>query len=506
MEIDKLKAKRVLYITAAVIVLFGVALLMAVWGDKKKQKSPSLKKPEVTIYREGGLTGVEQFTSDMNSVRKSLSDLTKIAEKQQSSMETLNQRVSELEKPQSRAKHGDSPDRERDAPAERVPEFNVKRETLDLKAAPPLAPPLPRPLAGAGPIGVPAPAVPPVSAAEKPGQPAASVQPRQINITDSSGQSFDFKKVKEEKAQAFEAAFDAKKAQNVFMPVGSMFTAVMLTGASMPTSAATQKNPIPMVFRVKREAILANFASIDVRDCFLLASGYGQMATERVILRGEALTCVRPDGGVLETPLSAYIVGSDGQVGVAGRLTSKQGQLIANALLGGTISGLASPLQRSRVPALNLAPGAGSIYEDESMGQVLQSGVAGGFSQTASAIAKHYLKLAEETFPVIDVAAGEVVTVVVSQGVPLPLKGSTSLNRIAADSGDGAVRTALHRPTSQPKGGEAAAQKDPAKQPQAQPVWQSGAAFGTPEKDSSKPESLSDDINSAIRNTLGALK
>ncbi len=505
MEIDKLKAKRVLYISAAVIVLFGVALLMAVWGDKKKQKSPSLKKPEVTIYREGGLTGVEQFTSDMNSVRKSLADLTKIAEKQQGSMETLNNRVSELEKPQSRSKQADAPDREREAPAERVPEFNVKRETLDLKAAPPLASPLPRPLVGAGPAAAAPSVVPPTAqAGDKPAQPAASAQPRQINITDSSGQAFDFKKVKDEKAQAFEAAFDAKKAQNVFMPVGSMFTAVMLTGASMPTSQATQKNPVPMVFRVKREAILANFASIDVRDCFLLASGYGQMATERVILRGEALTCVRSDGGVLETPLSAYIVGSDGQVGVAGRLTSKQGQLIANALLGGGIAGLASPLQRSRVPALNLAPGAGSIYEEESMGQVLQSGVAGGLSQTANAIAKHYLKLAEETFPVIDVSAGEVVTVVVSQGVPLPLKGSTSLNRIAADSGDGAVRTALHKPAPQLKSGDGSAPKDPAKQPQ--PVWQSGAAFGAPEKEGSKPESLGDDINSAIRNTLGQLK
>lgn len=504
MEIDKLKAKRVLYIAAAVIVLFGVALLMAVWGDKKKQKTPSLKKPEVTIYREGGLTGVEQFTSDMNSVRKSITDLTKIVEKQQGSLETLNQRVTEMDKPQGRAKQPDAGERGSETQAERVPEFNVKRETLDLKAAPPLAPPLPRPLVGAGPAAPAAPVVPPPSTSEKPAQSGAAAQPRQINITDSTGQAFDFKKVKDEKAQAFEAAFDAKKGQNVFMPVGSMFTAVMLTGASMPTSQATQKNPVPMVFRVKREAILANFASIDVRDCFLLASGYGQMATERVILRGEALTCVRSDGGVLETPLSAYIVGSDGQVGVAGRLTSKQGQLIANALLGGGIAGLASPLQRSRVPALNLAPGAGSIYEEESMGQVLQSGVAGGLSQTANAIAKHYLKLAEETFPVIDVSAGEVVTVVVSQGVPLPLKGSTSLNRIAADASDSAVRTALHRPVAQPRAGEAPANKEPAKQQQT--VWQSGAAFGTPEKEGAKAESLGDDINSAIRNTLGTLK
>lgn len=505
MEIDKLKARQRLYTTGAVVGIFGVALLVAVWQGNKKQKTPALKKPEVTIFREGGLTGVEQFSADVGTLKKHLDDLTKVVGKQQASLEQVREQLSQAQKapPRPGSNPGDGHDREPESEQERIPEFNVKRETLDLKAPPPLASPLPRPLAGSGATEPASAPMAPVGAGS-PGKPStapAALQTRKINITDSSGQGFDYRKVKDQQAQAFEDAFEAKKAHNVFMPVGSMFTAVMLTGASMPTSAATQKNPIPMVFRVKREAILANFASIDVRDCFLLASGYGQMATERVILRGEALTCVRQDGGVLETPLSAYLVGSDGQVGVAGRLTSKQGQLIANALLGGMLSGFASPLQRTRVPSLNLAPGGGSIYEEETMGQVLQGGLAGGFAQSTNAIAKHFLKLADETFPVIDVSAGEVVTVVVSQGVPLPLKGSTSLTRIAADGATGATRGTARKDVPRQKTPEAATPE----QKQNPPVWQSGAAFGTPEKDNTT-HSLGGEINAAIRDTLGALK
>ena len=61
-----------------------------------------------------------------------------------------------------------------------------------------------------------------------------------------------------------------------------------------------------------------------MRECFLVAAGYGDLASERAYLRTEAITCIREDGGAIEVPLDAYAVGEEGKVGVRGRLVSKQ--------------------------------------------------------------------------------------------------------------------------------------------------------------------------------------
>ena len=182
--------------------------------------------------------------------------------------------------------------------------------------------------------------------------------------------------------------------------------------------------------RVKREAVLPNYAAIDVRECFLVAAGFGQLSAERAMLRSENLSCVRQDGQVFETKLEAYVVGSDGKVGIPGRLVSKQGQMIAQSMIAGIFSGLGGAMNRTKVPALNLsATGGPSLYESERLDSFAQGGIAGGIGTTSSMIARFYMDMAKESFPVVEVHAGAVGTVIVTRGANLPLKGSTSLQR-----------------------------------------------------------------------------
>ena len=68
------------------------------------------------------------------------------------------------------------------------------------------------------------------------------------------------------------AATDAKpkkrrENETAYIPGGSMFPGVLLNGMDAPTSSVSQKNPTPVLIRVKKEAVLPNFASIDVREC-----------------------------------------------------------------------------------------------------------------------------------------------------------------------------------------------------------------------------------------------
>ena len=285
-------------------------------------------------------------------------------------------------------------------------------------------------------------------------QPTPAVQaapaPTGIRVLAEDGEVSDDKKEAKLNNHAASAATKANKApDSAFVPAGSMFAGVLLSGLDAPTSAVSQKNPTPVVVRVKREAVLPNYASIDVRECFVMAAGYGQLSTERALMRAETLSCVRSDGQVIETNLDAYIVGTDGKVGIPGRLVSKQGQMIAQTLIAGTLGGIGQALNRSRVPSLNLDPIAGqSLYEQESMSSIAQSGVSGGVGSATNMIAKFYLDMAKETFPVVEVPAGEVVTVIVTRGSSLPMKGSTNLQRVANPQEGQNARTQQPRPQS----------------------------------------------------------
>jgi len=204
-----------------------------------------------------------------------------------------------------------------------------------------------------------------------------------------------------------------------YLPAGAMFTGVLLNGLDAPTSQAAQKNPTPVIIRIKTAAILPNHASLDIRECFVLASGFGSMSTERATLRTETITCVRKDGGVVEARMNGYLVDSDGKVGLRGTLVSKQGALVARSMISGIFSGLAQVFRPTAVPAVSTSPGNNQQYQLPDVTAALDSGVMGGLNSTLNQVSKFYLDLAKETHPVIEIDAGRVATIVLVHGVGL---------------------------------------------------------------------------------------
>ena len=86
--------------------------------------------------------------------------------------------------------------------------------------------------------------------------------------------------------------------------------------------------------------MLPNRFLAEYRECFVIAAGYGDISSERAYLRTELLSCVRPNGDPLEVKIQGSVFGEDGKVGMRGRLVTKQGQMLANALLAGVVSGI----------------------------------------------------------------------------------------------------------------------------------------------------------------------
>ena len=192
-----------------------------------------------------------------------------------------------------------------------------------------------------------------------------------------------------------------------------------MNGMDAPTSATTQKNPVPTTMRVKTLAMLPNKYKVDIKECFVLASGYGSLSSERAIIRTESISCVRKDGKIIDTKLEGYIVGEDGRAGMRGRLVSKQGQMIAKTIVAGGLSGIAQGLTPQSVPQLNLNPGQTVSTQTADASSILQTGVAKGFSTSANEVAKFYMEMAREMTPVVEIDAGRKVTIMLVKGFEL---------------------------------------------------------------------------------------
>ncbi|WP_347988641.1 TraB/VirB10 family protein [Methylomonas sp. AM2-LC] len=222
------------------------------------------------------------------------------------------------------------------------------------------------------------------------------------------------------------AADSSAKHSEVFIPAGTILTGVLLNGLDAPTGKRSKKEPMPVLFRIKKEAILPNRFHADLRECFLLASGFGDLSAERAYFRGETFSCVRQDGGVIEVPMNAYATGEDGKNGVRGRVISKQGALLAQAMMAGFLRGFSDAFGRNQIPML-MTGGVGSLsgttpFQSAFSSQSMEGGSLRGAGYAMERLSHFYMDMAEEIYPVIEVDATRQVNFIVQKGTALKLK------------------------------------------------------------------------------------
>lgn len=220
------------------------------------------------------------------------------------------------------------------------------------------------------------------------------------------------------------AAGDARTV-STFLPV-SFTRGTLLGGLDAPTGGQSQSNPHPVLIRLSDNSVLPNRFRGEYRDCFVIAAGYGDISSERAYLRTENLSCVRADGAALEVKIQGSVYGEDGKVGMRGRLVTKQGQMLANALLAGVVSGIGSGLATSSTTYSTSALGT---IASASGADAYRAGLGTGVGKALDRLAQYYIKLAENTFPVIEVDAGREIDVVITKGVRIDVPMSASADR-----------------------------------------------------------------------------
>ena len=209
-----------------------------------------------------------------------------------------------------------------------------------------------------------------------------------------------------------------------YLPAGSIITGTLINGMDAPTGQGARKDPFPSTMRIQKEAILPNRFRADVRECFLIVSGYGDLSSERAYLRGETLSCVRDDGGVIEARLDGYVVGEDGKAGARGRLVSKQGQIIAKSLMAGFLGGASKAFDVNPIPVINTSGSNKTEFQSPLSADLFQGAAVKGASNAMERIAKYYIEMAEGIFPVVEIDAGRQMDVVITRGTRLQIRNA----------------------------------------------------------------------------------
>ena len=314
------------------------------------------------------------------------------------------------------------------------------RPQPETPVAPPPPPPLPaRPAPGYPPAAalplpgapVAAPGLPPAPAALPPPAPP---QPTLVRVTVA-----DAGRVSAAAAGARTSGPEARPATvDSYLPV-SFTRGILLGGLDAPTGGQSQSNPQPVLIRLSDNSVLPNRYRAEYRECFVIAAGYGDIGSERAYLRTENLSCVRADGTTLEVRIQGSVFGEDGKVGMRGRLVTKQGQMLANALRAGVLAGIGQAFASYNTTVSTSAFGTVATTTGT---DALRAGVGIGVGRALDRLAEYYIKLAEQTFPVIEVDAGREIDVVITKGARIDAPVLADARPAAgAERAPGAVRS-----------------------------------------------------------------
>lgn len=209
---------------------------------------------------------------------------------------------------------------------------------------------------------------------------------------------------------------DTKRDSRSYVPSGSFFRAALLGGLDAPTGGQAQSNPHPILMRVQDNAFLPNRYRFKIKECLALGASHGDISSERAYIRLESLSCVRHDGKAVDVPVKGYVVGEDGKAGMRGRLVSKQGQVLANALVAGIGAGIGQAFQQSATTVSTNPLGSVGTVDP---GKQFQAGIGTGVGKALDRLSQYYITLAEKMFPIIEVDAGRTVDVVFTKGFSL---------------------------------------------------------------------------------------
>ncbi|MDU4365125.1 MAG: F-type conjugal transfer pilus assembly protein TraB [Klebsiella oxytoca] len=154
-----------------------------------------------------------------------------------------------------------------------------------------------------------------------------------------------------------------------YIPSGSFAKSMLIEGADANASVTGNESTVPMQLRITGRVEMPNSKTYDLTGCFVGLEAWGDVSSERAIVRTRNISCIKGDK-TIDQPINGH-VSFMGKNGVKGEVVMRNG------------------------------------------------GVGGGASKAAQTLSEYYIKRAEQYHPVIPIGAGNEVTVVFQDGFQL---------------------------------------------------------------------------------------
>lgn len=218
-----------------------------------------------------------------------------------------------------------------------------------------------------------------------------------------------------------EPEIDMPKDSKLYIPATSFVRGKLLGGISVSTSIGSSSEPVPVIIRVTDKGNLPDNFAANLKDCRILGSAYGDLSSERAIIRAESLVCVNnKTEEIIVTNVAGQIHGDDGMNGIKGKVVDMSTKHIKNAAIGGMISGLAGTMKEDQQMVFNPL-GSATVKRD--FNERVKDNSMAGAGKAAEKIADYYIKQAENMSPVLLIAGGRRVDIVFTKGVHLGSSG-----------------------------------------------------------------------------------
>lgn len=224
--------------------------------------------------------------------------------------------------------------------------------------------------------------------------------------------------VNEVKREPAPESEDSKKKEIIdYIPTGSISKVTLLNGMDAPTMAKAKTDPIPVLMKVNDLSILPNKYSYDLKECFVLGEGYGDLSSERVYIRTNNLSCISNSGKTIDMPFKAMVTGEDGKAGLRGRVVSKQGAILARTIMANFVSSVGTAFGNQGntiIDSISATTGVNTstTTNTNTTAETFKAGLYQGMASGANKLADFFLKLADQIYTVIEIDANRQVELI----------------------------------------------------------------------------------------------
>lgn len=198
-----------------------------------------------------------------------------------------------------------------------------------------------------------------------------------------------------------------------WIPSGSFSDAVLIEGADANASVTGQQNTSPVTIRLQGSIQMPNNKEFNADGCFIVGEMWGDISSERGNVRTQSISCILKNGKHVDMEFQGH-VSFQGKGGIRGKPVMRNGMIVGYAGAAGLLSGFGEGIKSAATPSVGLGATA-----DVGAGDVFKQGIGGGASKAADTLSQYWIKRAEQYHPVIDIGAGNQVTVVFQKGFRL---------------------------------------------------------------------------------------